>query len=598
TQRALSRRMRGEALPCPVNERGPLWDIVKKATSPLPEDRYRAPEEMRAELELLVDKSDTALLRLPGGGPEPETGSRTATRYSTEPRVEQEQRGTASETQRIRPTPEGRSQKSQFAERSEEKTGEDVSPTGNDVKTQRPQGKKKVLLIAGVAVLLLSVALITFSGNANSDARGTGAANSTAVAADANTSEDVGAVGSMDTADIDADAEIPTKITLSHKTITLAEGESVIITATTDVDDWEGSITWGTSDQEEAIFTVTALSTTTAKLSYVGEGRGAVSAVTSDVVATCQITCEANSTKTGGVMGDVGSYYDSDDSTALSLDGVTAKKDITKIYFLDTLADAPEDAADLSEAGDGGVLCWTEGTIQYIAGEGGVVACNSCANMFNGYDNLAAIFFLGCFDTSNVTDMSKMFYGCNALTTLSGLSDWDTSSVTDMYGMFANCEALTSLNYLSGWNTSNVTDMSLMFSCCFDLAHLDLSGWDTSSVTDMSMMFCACESLTSLDLSGWDTSNVTDMSYMFEGCYELTTLNLSGWDTSNMTDMSWMFGSCFDLAELDLSGWDTSRVTDMSYMFYYCSSLTDFDPDWLDTSNADTTGMYDYTKWG
>ncbi|MCD7946233.1 MAG: Ig-like domain-containing protein [Clostridiales bacterium] len=90
---------------------------------------------------------------------------------------------------------------------------------------------------------------------------------------------------------------MPTTLTLDYESIILAEGESVVITATTDVENWEGSITWGTSDQEEAIFTVTALSATSAEISFVGEGRGAVSAVAGDVVVTCQITCEVVDTE-------------------------------------------------------------------------------------------------------------------------------------------------------------------------------------------------------------------------------------------------------------------------------------------------------------
>lgn len=45
-----------------------------------------------------------------------------------------------------------------------------------------------------------------------------------------------------------------------------------------------------------------------------------------------------------------------------SLDGVTDRNKITEIRFLNTLKDAPANAADLSEAKDRSVLCWTEGT--------------------------------------------------------------------------------------------------------------------------------------------------------------------------------------------------------------------------------------------
>ncbi|MCD8190347.1 MAG: DUF285 domain-containing protein [Clostridiales bacterium] len=318
----------------------------------------------------------------------------------------------------------------------------------------------------------------------------------------------------------------------------------------------------------------------------------------------------------GDAMTDEDDYY-----IYTSLDGVTLTTDVTEIYFLDTLTEAPEEAADISQGKDHSVLCWTEGTVQYIAGDGGVIAGSSCACLFQGYTDVTAIHFdgnfdtsgvtdmfdmfydcaaltnlnLSGFDTSNVTDMSWMFSGCAALTTLN-LSGFDTSKVTDMSGMFSSCESLTKLD-LSGWDTSSVTNINRMFMYCFDLQSLDLSSWDTSNVTDMSQLFC-CASLTSLDLSNWNTANVTDMSYMFFGCSSLNSLDLSGWDTSNVTDMEHMFGGgCSALTSLNLSGWNTSNVTDMYCMFDSCSALTDFDPSWLDTSNANTTDMYTGTRW-
>ncbi len=188
-----------------------------------------------------------------------------------------------------------------------------------------------------------------------------------------------------------------------------------------------------------------------------------------------------------------------------SLDGVTDKNKITGICFLDTLKNAPANAADLSEAKDRSVLCWTKGPIQYIAGEGGVVAGRSCEKLFSGYEKVTAICFDGNFDTSNVTDMSQMFYGCSALTSLN-LSGFDTSNLTNMIHMFAFCSALTSLN-LSGFDISNVTHMSGMFDFCHALTSLNLSGWDTSSVKRMESMFSDCKSLTDFDPRWLNTDN-------------------------------------------------------------------------------------------
>ncbi|MCD8085764.1 MAG: DUF285 domain-containing protein, partial [Clostridiales bacterium] len=183
-----------------------------------------------------------------------------------------------------------------------------------------------------------------------------------------------------------------------------------------------------------------------------------------------------------------------------SLDGVTDKCAITEIRFLNTLKNAPANAADRSEAKDRSVLCWTEGTVQYIAGKGGVVAGRSCKDLFWGYEQLTAIRFDWNFDTSGVTNMCGMFDGCNALASLD----------------------------LSSLDTSHVTDMSLMFDDCIALTSLDLSCLDISHVTDMSSMFADSTALTSLNLSGWDTSRVTDMGSVFFGCESLEQLNLSG----------------------------------------------------------------------
>ncbi|MCD8383177.1 MAG: BspA family leucine-rich repeat surface protein, partial [Clostridiales bacterium] len=255
-------------------------------------------------------------------------------------------------------------------------------------------------------------------------------------------------------------------------------------------------------------------------------------------------------TPSGGVLGNVGSYALAiEEDAEVSLDGVTLKEDITEIYFLDTLADAPSDAADLSRLGDGSVLCWTEGSTQYIAGEGGVIGGSSCSYLFAEYINVTAIHFSGHFDTSDVIEMDYMFSGCSSLTEID----------------------------VSGWNTSRVMDMCCMFSFCTSLTELDVSGWDTSNVTDMTAMFEACSALVSLDVSDWDTSNVKYMGTMFSLCSALELLDMSGWDTSNVIDMYMMFGNCSALTSLDVSGRNTSNVTEMSEEFAYCSALASLD---------------------
>ena len=258
--------------------------------------------------------------------------------------------------------------------------------------------------------------------------------------------------------------------------------------------------------------------------------------------------------------GDAGSY-----TVDTPVFGENVKRgEIIKITFLDTLETAPRDAWDLSEHQDRSVLGWVTGTSDNyrlsIAGDGGVIAPQNCSNLFAYYCNLQSIEFNGCFDTSQVTDMSGMFYDCVYLQSLN-LWDFDTAQVTDMSNMFCFCKSLTTLN-LSGFNTSNVTNMEGMFSDCYNLTSLDVSNFDTSQVTSMRGMF-AYSSWENLNLSNFDTSNVTDMAFMFDGCGSLENVNVSNFSTSQVNAMFRMFTGCTSLTNLDLSSFNFSNVTDV-----------------------------------
>ena len=165
---------------------------------------------------------------------------------------------------------------------------------------------------------------------------------------------------------------------------------------------------------------------------------------------------------------------------------------IHTIHFLDTLTDAPENAWDVSEAGNGAVRAWVEPNGElydlYIGAEGGVNAPEVCAMMFFGYVNAEQIEFGSAFHTAKTVDMGEMFLGCKSL------SDLD----------------------LSGFDTSRVNSMRGMFDCCASLSSLDLSSFDTSRVNDMMGRFDNCASMSSLDLSSFDTSRVNYMWSMFE----------------------------------------------------------------------------------
>ena len=280
--------------------------------------------------------------------------------------------------------------------------------------------------------------------------------------------------------------------------------------------------------------------------------------------------------------------------------------DVGSVTFLDTTADAPEDAWDISEKENGSVLAWVTGQAPaydlYIAGEGGVQAPRYCSYLFAGYLNATSITFGTAFDTSEVTGMDRMFSDCEKLTNLD-VHNFDTSQVTNMTGMFSQCSELSSLDVTS-FNTSLVFDMNEMFYGCSKLSSLDVNSFDTSQVTAMRGMFFGCSSLTDLDLRSFDTSQVTSMSGMFSGCSNLTDLDLRSFDTSRVTSMWEMFSSCGKLKNLDVSSFDTSSVTTMDSMFLGCDSLTDLDLSSFDFSNVehyanfmDESRLYNGQPW-
>ena len=139
--------------------------------------------------------------------------------------------------------------------------------------------------------------------------------------------------------------------------------------------------------------------------------------------------------------------------------GQTAYKrgDVKTVTFRGSLEGVPADAQDVSQARDRSVLAWMEDGNLTVAAEGKIAPNPNVSYMFSIFENVTAIDFGGCFDTSNVTNMGQMLYRCG------------------------------------------------------NLAILDLSGFDTANVTNMGEMFCGCSSLTELDVSGFDTTNVYNM---------------------------------------------------------------------------------------
>ena len=223
---------------------------------------------------------------------------------------------------------------------------------------------------------------------------------------------------------------------------------------------------------------------------------------------------------------------------------------ISSVTFLDTLGEQPDDAWDVSEAGNGTVMAWVKpnGALYdlYIGAEGGVSAHSSCEWLFSGYANATSIILGDRFETSNVQDMGRMFSSCSSLTDLTLGSSFDTSNVQDMSAMFSGCSSLADLTLGDSFDTSNVQYMSWMFYDCSSLTELTLDGsFDTSNVQDMFSMFRDCSSLTELTLGdSFVTSNVQDICWMFSGCSSLTELTLGDGFVTTNAKTSFMFDDC------------------------------------------------------
>lgn len=178
-----------------------------------------------------------------------------------------------------------------------------------------------------------------------------------------------------------------------------------------------------------------------------------------------------------------------------------ARKRILSITVLDSLKNIPQNHWDISQNKDKSIVAWVKNNNLYIAAEGKIYVKN-CESLFSGYTNVRKIEFNGCFDTSQVTNMSFMFNNCSSLQEVD-IRNFDTSQVTDMNAMFQCCESLQELD-VSNFDTSQVTGMNFMFYGCSNLQELDVRNFDTSKITTMSHMFYGCKSLTWVDVSRFD----------------------------------------------------------------------------------------------
>lgn len=270
---------------------------------------------------------------------------------------------------------------------------------------------------------------------------------------------------------------------------------------------------------------------------------------------------------------------------------------ITTINIVDTYtpadATAVVDSWDASVAQDGSILCYVEGTVLTIAGNGsGKIAANEDSS-FMFYDSnkkdpfsaLTELNGLNLIDTTNATTLQWAFANCKKLLSVD-LSTWDMSRCESIYAIFYNCTSLVSIN-LTGWDTSNMTNIAFAFDHCSSLTSLDVGSWDTSNVINMKSVFNNCLKLTAIDVSNWNTSKVTTIYCMFQSC-PITSLDVSKWDTSNITNMSFAFWGCKGLTKLDVENWNVSNVESFDHTFAHCNNLV------VDVSNWKTSSKCKY----
>ena len=276
--------------------------------------------------------------------------------------------------------------------------------------------------------------------------------------------------------------------------------------------------------------------------------------------------------------------------------------DTVKVIFTDQTAPEGAVLTDVSEAKDGGIMAWQDGTTMMVSTQRSgypVYANPDSSKMFYKQTALTEIdttnlntslcrtllqccfqatslkkIDTGSFNVSRVTNFAGMFYECRSLTDVGEIGNWDTSSATDIYYMFYQCSSLRELSDLSGWNMAGVTSLAGIFCNCLELTRISgLDKWDISHVTDLRFAFAGVNATMKLsdvgDLSRWNTGKVTSFRAMFQNCGSLSSVgDLSQWDTSSLTVMNHMFYHCTSLTDLgDLSGWDTSHVTSFRALF-------------------------------
>jgi len=215
---------------------------------------------------------------------------------------------------------------------------------------------------------------------------------------------------------------------------------------------------------------------------------------------------------------------------------------------------------------------------------------------------------LGCWDTSEVTDISYAFYKMADFNEPS-INFWDTGLVTDMSDCFGFAESFN--QPLDRWFVGSVTDSSDMFWGARSFNN-PIGDWDVRNIQNMDYMFLDAISFNQ-PLNSWKTDSLTDMKYMFafaesfdqpldrwntESVRDMTSTlafatyfdqPLEAWETGSVTSMKNMFLGAI-LFNQNIDGWNTVAVQDMTYMFNKAESFNQCLSTWAYKNPTTITG--------
>lgn len=231
----------------------------------------------------------------------------------------------------------------------------------------------------------------------------------------------------------------------------------------------------------------------------------------------------------------------------------------------------------------------------------------SCANMFNGCENLIGSIPESLFSaTTNVTNLSGIFYKCTGLTeTIPAYLFSKNTKATNFNNSFAYCGGLTgSIPSILFSENDATTDLSYAFFKCINLTgSIPENIFSTNTkLVNISNTFAYCSKLSGTipeDLFSLNTE-LTNLSSTLFGCSKLSGSIPETLFSRNIkaTNLSYVLGNCILLSGSIPTNLFNKNVdvTDLSYVFVGCVGLTGIIPESLFSKNTKTknfSGTFD-----